>query len=331
MNIHPHSFTALDHLTMLSRCFVSSARQLARPSFIPVRCFHASFISLKDEPTGSLFSDFTKATSEKGLTDTLTQRVPSAAPKESSSKGSVDTAIANSHTESQSIDYSTHDFSNDPEVVKFNHPTPTKAPELILSPLRVKLYKAAIEQYGSYPGPESPITIVDEFGLSKTYNLQLSHKELEYLEPSVYITSTRIKGSYKKGTVFTRLLRQMDLVQAITQCHFSPKRMARDVGEMLTKAMDHARELDLDPKDLYIEQIWVGKDGFTMKELEVKGRGRTGVIQYPYIHVKAILRTKDYREKKLQEKKERAAKKEVYQQIHNSPIKVYRGQNQYQW
>lgn len=324
---------------MFACCFKSGSRQLARlPAQSSTRSFYTARVLFQNNnnsstsSNGSLFSEITKPSTEKGLLDTLTQRAPPSpqANNSNAEKGSVEAAIADAEAKPSSIDYSSIDFSNDPEVLAFNHPAPKKAPELILSPLKARLYAASLKQYGSYPGPSAAISL-EENGTTKTYNLTLTQRELEYLDPSVYITSTRIKGSYKKGTVFTRLLRQMDLTQAITQCHFSPKRIARDVGAMLTSAMDHARKLDLDPSQLYIDQIWVGKDGQMMKELDFKGRGRTGMIEYPYIHVKAILKTKESREARLEAKKEKIANREVFQQIHNSPIRVYRGQNKYQW
>lgn len=318
---------------MLARYLNSSLRTAAR-SCSAQRSFHAArLLAQKNDSssTGSLFSDITKPSSEKGLLDTITQRAPlSPEQTPASEKGTVEAAIADAEAKPVEIDYTSIDFSNDPDVLAFNHPTPKKAPELILSPLKARLYAAAISQYGSYPGPSAPITL-DENGTTKSYNLSLTKQQLDYLDPSVYISSTRIKGSYKKGTVFTRLLRQMDLLQAITQCHFSPKHMARDVGAMLTNAIDHARKLDLDPSQLYIDQIWVGKDGHMMKSIDFKGRGRSGMIEYPYIHVKAILKTKDARDARLNAKKVKVSNREVFQQIHNSPIKVYRGQNKYQW
>lgn len=211
-------------------------------------------------------------------------------------------------------------------MLAHNFPTPQKPAEILLSPLKRELYEAAIAQYGAYKRDQI-ITLAD----GRRFRLELSAQELEFLQPSVYLTSVRIKGSYKKGTVFTRLLREMDLKQAITQCHFSKKQIARDVGAMLTKGIDHAKKLDLDPAQLYISQIWVGKEPYIQRRVHFKGRGRSGIMHHPYIHVKVILKTKETKHAVEQAKKERISNRKVWQQHHNAPIKVYRGSSQYQW
>lgn len=222
------------------------------------------------------------------------------------------------------VDYTKVDFSKDPAIIAFNNPGAESAVETLLSPLKQRLYQRALET-GGYTKDK----VIELDG--KKYKLNLTEEELKYLVPSVYLHSVRIKGSYKKGTVFTRLFRGMDLKKAITQCHFSRKRMATDVGKMLEKGVEHAKQLKLNPEDLYISQIWVGKEPYLMKRVDFKGRGRSGIMEHPHIHIKAILQTKQHREELLQAKKERNLNKKVWEQHHSTPIKVYRGSSQYQW
>lgn len=222
-------------------------------------------------------------------------------------------------------DYTKVDFSKDTEVLAHNYPTPKRAPQILLSDLKQRLYDKAMSSEGGY----SKDKVIELDG--KRYILSLTKQEMELLEPSVYLRSYRIKSTPKKGTVFTRLLRNMELKQAITQCHFSPKKISRDVEDMLLRGMEEAKRLELNPEDLYISQIWVGKEPYIQKRVHFKGRGRMGIIEHKYIHVRIILKTKESRERAQQEKKEKVQKRKVWQQHHNAPIHVYRGSSQYQW
>ncbi|VVT58810.1 mitochondrial 54S ribosomal protein uL22m [Magnusiomyces paraingens] len=319
---------------MLSRSLTSCFRQLSI-SAAPTQCrtaapvlrraLHSSApvwkktstaVEEDQQSTSSLFGDITTPTGSTVL-DTVASRAGESQTPKKKEDGSE---------EEEAIDYTKVDFTNDPDVLAHNFPKPEKPTEILLSPLKREIYEAAIAQYGSY-SPKQIITLPD----GRRFKLSLTREELEFLQPSVYLTSVRIKGSYKKGTVFTRLLREMDLKQAITQCHFSKKRMARDVGEMLTRGIDHAKKLEIDPEQLYISQIWVGKEPFIQKRVHFKGRGRSGIMHHPYIHIKAILKTKQTKQEFEQAKKDRIANRKVWQQHHNAPIKVYRGSNQYQW
>ncbi|KAF5093224.1 hypothetical protein D0Z00_004173 [Geotrichum galactomycetum] len=277
---------------------------------------HTSFMLRKEEPVGgSLFGNFTKQTGASRL-DTLVSAADEGKTPAAADADAEDAAVT---------DYRKVDFSKDPEVLAHNYPTPKKAPELLLSDLKQRLYDAAMSSPGGY-NKNTPIELD-----GKKYILHLTKQEQELLEPSVYLRSYRIKGTAKKGTIFTRLLRNMDLKQAINQCHFSPKRISRDVEEMLLRGLDEAKRLDLNPNDLYINQIWVGKEPFTQKRLDCKGRGKTGLIEHKNIHVRVILKTKESRQKFLEAKKERVFGRKVWEQHHNTPIQVYRGSSQYQW
>lgn len=277
----------------------------ASSSIPAARLFSTSQLYRKDEPvSGSLFGSVT----EKGSSQFDSLRDNAA--------GDAD---------GETIDYTKVDFSKDPDVMEFNKQVPKKASEVILSGLKQRLYDAAMSSPGGYVKGK-PIDLD-----GKKYLLELSKQEQELLEPSVYLKSYRIKSTPKKGTLFTRLLRNMSLKKAINQCHFSSKKLSRDVEAMLIRGLDEAKALDLNPDDLYINQIWVGKEPYIMKRLHFKGRGRTGLIEHKYIHVRVILKTKESRKKFLEAKREKIRNRKVWEQHHNSPIHVYRGSGQYQW
>lgn len=193
-----------------------------------------------------------------------------------SSPDSDPSAVANYNTNK--------DLRSHPQIHSKLNPAPRVATDL-LSPLKQALYKQNLaDNNGLYKNNQ----IINHEG--KAYRLNLSREEQRALEPSVYAQSYRIKGSWKKSYMFLRIFRKMALDDAITQCHFSPRRMAKDVGEMLERGKRDSEAMGLDSSGLIVEQIWVGKDGQDEKRLQCKGRGRTGVITSPYVHVKAILK-----------------------------------------
>lgn len=294
---------------MLTKIFSPGSRPLVAAS-TPARLFHSSFLVRKDEPSsGSIFGGLTQKSGKNKL-DSIVE----------SSDGAEDES-----GEAPKIDYTKVDFSQDADVLAINYPTPKIAPQILLSDLKQRLYDKAMTTEGGY----SKNKVIELDG--KRYILSLTKKEMELLEPSVYLRSYRIKSTPKKGTVFTRLLRNMDLDKAITQCHFSAKKISRDVEDMLLRGRKEAEALGLNPSDLYINQIWVGKEPYIQKRVEFKGRGRTGIIEHKYVHVRVILKTKESRQKFLEAKKEKILNRKVYEQHHSLPIHVHRGSSQYQW
>jgi ribosomal protein L22 len=217
------------------------------------------------------------------------------------------------------------DFLKDPEVREFTHPKAKTAIEQLLSPLKRKLYEKVVKEHGKYV--DNQVVKLD----GKTYTLQLSKEEQQVLEPSLYLKSYRIKYSPKKAMLFTRMLRGMYLKEAITQCHFSPKKVSRDVGEMLTNGIKSAGGLGLKVDDLKIYQIWVGKDGHFMKRPDFKGRGKTGIITHKYIHVRAILKPSIYRERITEQRKVRRDNRQVYNQLHSKVIRDHPKVQDYKW
>ncbi|EDP44368.1 hypothetical protein MGL_0850 [Malassezia globosa CBS 7966] len=76
---------------------------------------------------------------------------------------------------------------------------------------------------------------------------------------------------------------------AILQMQFSAKRAARRVRATLALARDHAEAKGMDPRRLIVSEAWVTK-GLYMKRLEIKGRGRFGILEHPQARLSIILR-----------------------------------------
>lgn len=76
---------------------------------------------------------------------------------------------------------------------------------------------------------------------------------------------------------------------AILQMQFSAKRAARRVRATLVMARDHAEAKGLDPRRLLVSEAWVTK-GMYHKRLEIKGRGRFGIMTHPQARMSIVLR-----------------------------------------
>ncbi|KAG5366027.1 54S ribosomal protein L22 [Yarrowia sp. B02] len=148
----------------------------------------------------------------------------------------------------------------------------------------------------------------------REYQMILSPNEIKAFEPSVYCKSYRIDGTWKKAQLLLRMLRKMNVHEAITQCQFSAKRMGRPVAELLQRGVSAAKDMNIDPEGLYIDEIWVGSDPRKFRFVDPKGRGRAGMKHAEYIHIRAILRTPVTQKREALEKEyKRQAKKPVFQ------------------
>lgn len=216
-----------------------------RPSGAYARQFHYGRILLQDQQQqrGSLFGEVTQQTDRP---DSMLNQIAARATEEQQVEEKKD------DDKTSNLPSSDKELKNDPEVLEYTDPKPQTAAEQLLSPLKKQLYELSLQQ-GGYD-PERVLNLD-----GKKYKLHLTKEELAGLEPSVYLKSYRIKSSPKKATPFLRMLREMKLKDAVTQCHFSPKGIARDVGEMLTRGIKEAEKLGLNPDELYLSQIWVGK------------------------------------------------------------------------
>ncbi|EHN00618.1 Mrpl22p [Saccharomyces cerevisiae x Saccharomyces kudriavzevii VIN7] len=202
------------------------------------------------------------------------------------------------------------------------------ASQSLLSPLKRAIYEANCKINGGFYKKD---TIVKLPNSNERYRLNLTRKEIEVLEPSVYVQSYRIKSSMKKATLLLRLLGGLDIMKAISQCHFSSKKISREVAELLQKGVKDGQKLGLRPEDLYISQIWTGSDGLWRKRVEFKARTRIGIISHPYIHVKLILKTKSITKQRLAyEAHVKEQRRAPWVQLNDKPIRGVTG-GVYKW
>lgn len=268
-----------------------------------------------NEQNGSFFGEMTKkADLDSEDPNRISNRMAVMTETEEGQAGSVDSVTV----------------ENDKLLQKYiqKQQQPEKlAPYLLLSPLKRELYLANCKINGFY----KPDTVVSLPGSKEKYKLELTRREIEALEPSVYVKSYRIKSSMKKATVLLRLLGGLDVKKALTQCHFAKKKIAKDVAELLERGIQDGKKLGLDPDDLYIAQIWTGSDGSWMKRVDWKARGRVGTIQHPYVHVRCILKTKSVTKRRLAyEASEKEQRRKPWIQLADKPVRGVPG-GFYKW
>lgn len=195
-----------------------------------------------------------------------------------------------------------------------------------ISPLKRRLFDLNVAANGFFKNN----TVVQDLDTHKSYQLQLTEQEVDILEPSIYIQSYRIKLSMKKATLVNRFVRGFNVKHAITQLHFNPKKMATEVEKLLKRGLLQARDAGYNEDGLYIHALWTGLDGEWRKRIDAKGRGRTGIIEHPYIHVKAVLKT-DLTTKRRQWEKDQArlaAKPRMF--LNNEPLN-FKVRGHYKW
>lgn len=188
--------------------------------------------------------------------------------------------------------------------------------EKYITPLKRRLFDLSVAQHGFFKN--NHIVVDRENG--KLYKVQLTNEEIDILEPTIYLQSYRIKSSMKKATVVNRFVRGYTVKNAINQLHFNPKKMATELEKLLKQGLEQARKQGIPEDGLYIQALWTGSDGGWVKRADIKGRGRTGILEHPYVHLKAILKTEQTQKRLAWEKEQarRQAKPRLF--LNNEPL-----------
>ncbi|GAB0135252.1 hypothetical protein EsDP_00003597 [Epichloe bromicola] len=163
--------------------------------------------------------------------------------------------------------------------------------------------------------------------------------------------------SVKKLVMLSRQIAGKSVDDAITQMTWSKKKMAAEVKYYLEEARDLAiaqRGMGLgkvngetfekprkiqtkdgswiqvyDPTRMYIAQSWVGRGPWRGKEIDYKGRGRTGLIQHPSTSFTILLKEEKTR---IREYEELVAKKTAKGPwVHLPNRRVYGQRPYYSW
>lgn len=198
--------------------------------------------------------------------------------------------------------------------------------EKYISAQKRRLFDLNVAKNGFYKNNQ----IFYDHEKNKHYKLSLTDAEIEVLEPSVYIQSFRIHSSVKKATLVNRFVRGYNVKNAINQLHFIPKKMALELEKLLKTGLKLATAQGLDEDQLYIHALWAGSDGDTQKRIEWKGRGRVGLLQSRNVHLKAIFKTQQTRDRLAWEKEQKLNKKNPKLFLNNEPLN-FKVRGIYKW
>ncbi|KAK9456024.1 hypothetical protein V1511DRAFT_532755 [Dipodascopsis uninucleata] len=201
---------------------------------------------------------------------------------------------------------------DDAQLREIISPKPKSTAEQYLSPLQFAVYQKQLT------GVDNELTV------GRNLRLKLTKRERELLEPSVYLKSHTQSGSVKKVTPFLRSLRGMQIHRAIAHCHFSVKRVSIYLEKLLLKGIEDAKALGLKETELYIDQIWSGKEPKPLvvppKMVDYMGRGRAGMKIRREHHTVIVLKTSATKIRKEEEKQKKAFGKKPWVQLENKPI-----------
>lgn len=98
--------------------------------------------------------------------------------------------------------------------------------------------------------------------------------------------------SQQKLSDIGRQLGGLPLDAAVLQAKFSSKRAAKTVLEVLSQAQANAKARGKAPSDYVIREAVTGR-GKYMKRLDIKGRGRCGIIRKPHAFIRFVLEIPD--------------------------------------
>ena len=225
--------------------------------------------------------------------------------------GEVDISSITPQNDEQLIEY----YKQQQQSQQKKHKQQPKLEDLV-HPLKIQLFNQSVSDHGFFKNDQ----IVTHEG--KSYKFHLTPQEIEILEPSIYLSSYRIKSSMKKATVVNRFVRGYDLKTAINQLHFNPKKMATELEKLLKRGLATLQELGYDEDSMYIARLWTGSDGEWRKRLDIKGRGRHGVIHHRYIHLKCVLKTGQTKQRLAWEKQQAEAKSKPKMYLINEPLNI---------
>ena len=126
-------------------------------------------------------------------------------------------------------------------------------------------------------------------------------RQLEANEAKAVINRLRI--SPRKLNLVAGLIRGMDVSTALTQLHFSAKRIANDVRKGLQSAIANAENNhNLNVDSLYVKEAYVGKN-IVMKRMHTRGRGKSAGIIKPFANLTLVLKERGEDQKAVQPKK----------------------------
>jgi len=123
--------------------------------------------------------------------------------------------------------------------------------------------------------------------------LHLRRGGFAYKMREVTITRKSIPTSMKKLNKLCRLIRQESVEEALYQLRYARQAKAADIMQQIGAGLRHAEEkLGIGADQLKIAKA-IPNRGSYLKRLDIKGRGRSGMIKRPSTHLTIVLREID--------------------------------------
>ena len=102
-----------------------------------------------------------------------------------------------------------------------------------------------------------------------------------------------IRTSPQKLNEVAKMIRGMDVNNALAQLTFSKRKVAVDMKKLLQSAIANAENNhNLDVDSLYVAEAYVGK-AFVMKRFRARARGRGARILKPFSNVTIVVRERE--------------------------------------
>jgi len=138
-------------------------------------------------------------------------------------------------------------------------------------------------------------------------------------------STASFKISPRKLNLLARQISGKPIDAAILQMVFSDKRASTRIKSMLVVARDHAEMYKNMPRDkLVVSEAWVAK-GKTLKRVDIKGRGRSGIKEHRNARLHVVLKQGKIREEVLEKERMKKIRKVISAGVvrEDKPIQNY--------
>lgn len=112
---------------------------------------------------------------------------------------------------------------------------------------------------------------------------------------------------------------------------FSEKRISEQVRRLLLETKQRAKELEMNLDQLVVQQAWVGKGQKMPKKIDIKGRGRFGIIRRSRSHLTIRLGRGLTQQQEMEKKAQRALDKVRIAELVKEEKKIRYPRPQWAW
>ncbi|KAI9296839.1 ribosomal protein L22 [Neoconidiobolus thromboides FSU 785] len=182
-------------------------------------------------------------------------------------------------------------------LTKLNLNTQLSAPKLIASKIEFKKFHTNVKLLEEKPEqPVKPDQSASSL-FSQTFKEIETKVELDKygipIEREYRYSTTNFKIGLRKLMLLANQISGLSINQAILQMQFSQKRASKKIMNALVFSRKNAQlQKNFDPERMYIAQAWVGKGNYITNLIDIKGRGRFGLKEHPFCHMKFIFKEK---------------------------------------